>query len=421
MATTPNSIITPQTLITGTAVATTANSNYTAPTNTVLLLAEQPDGARITKITALARGSHGAIELQLYLSDDGGTTKNLVKSALMSVHTVVPTNGQPATDMGYSDSNPLILSPSQSLYVAIGVTNTGIVFRAEGGLRGPIIPRQSQTGMISVSPGMKAQNMSGNKRGQAEGECLLVGGGGGGAFSVGGAGGGGGVIRGPLVLKPGRYRVLIGAGGVKGTASVNAGNGGNTSVECIGVAYGGGAGRQISDTTPGVGNGGSGGSGAASPQTPGRGIDPQGRSGAAHGGGGGFGGEGQQSTNNGGTGAGGAGLDSSITGSTVNYAAGGGGAGDDSTPYAAGPAGGSSATAGGPASPAAAPANRGGGAGAGGIDFLGTPFDGGVGGSGVAILQVRRGSVQWTGGTLTTTGDFEVRRFTADGWLEVYP
>jgi hypothetical protein len=34
--------------------------------------------------------------------------------------------------MGYSDSAPLILSASETLYVGIGVTNTGIVFRAEG-------------------------------------------------------------------------------------------------------------------------------------------------------------------------------------------------------------------------------------------------------------------------------------------------
>jgi hypothetical protein len=34
--------------------------------------------------------------------------------------------------MGYSDSAPLILSASEILYVGIGVTNTGIVFRAEG-------------------------------------------------------------------------------------------------------------------------------------------------------------------------------------------------------------------------------------------------------------------------------------------------
>lgn len=290
------------------------------------------------------------------------------------------------------------------------------------GPRGPVVPRSGLTGIVSVPPNMKAQALSGNRRGLAEGDCLLVGGGGGGGNGVAGAGGGGGVIRGRFVLKPGRYRVRVGAAGVAGTMGISAGNGGDTSVEGIGIALGGGGGRAISDTTPSQGFGGSGGSGAASPQIPGRGTSPQGNSGAAYGGGGGFNGQGAESVNSGGTGAGGAGLDSDITGSTVNYAAGGGGAGAADAPYAAGAAGGASATAGGQgATPSAAPANRGGGAGAGGQDAGANPSNGGVGGSGVAILKVVRGSVQWTGGTLTTTGIYEVRTFTADGWLEVYP
>jgi hypothetical protein len=45
---------------------------------------------------------------------------------------VAQTTGQTAVDMGYSDTAPLILGASDTLYVGIGVTNTGIVFRAEG-------------------------------------------------------------------------------------------------------------------------------------------------------------------------------------------------------------------------------------------------------------------------------------------------
>lgn len=133
MATTPNSIITPQTPIAATAVATTANTNYTdTPTNSVLLLAEQTNGARITKIVALARASPSATELQLFVSPDGGTTKRLIKSTLMASYTVSQSNGQSSIDMAFSENNPLVLSSAESLYVAIGVTNTGIVFRAEG-------------------------------------------------------------------------------------------------------------------------------------------------------------------------------------------------------------------------------------------------------------------------------------------------
>jgi hypothetical protein len=218
MPVTPNSIVTPQTPWSATAVATTANTNYTdSPTNTVLLapvylLNPNPfsvvnasptvtvtqaahglatgdtitiagaaavggitpsgayqvtvltsstytithgsnatstttgggsgvtaqdsrtsrNGARITRLTALARATNTATELQLYVSNDGGTTKRLIRSTTMPAYSVVQTAGQTAVDMGYSDSAPLILGASDTLYVGIGVTNTGIVFRAEG-------------------------------------------------------------------------------------------------------------------------------------------------------------------------------------------------------------------------------------------------------------------------------------------------
>jgi hypothetical protein len=90
------------------------------------------NGARITRLTALARATNTATELQLYVSNDGGTTKRLIRSILMAAYTVAQTTGQTAVDMGYSDSAPLILGASDTLYVGIGVTNTGVVFRAEG-------------------------------------------------------------------------------------------------------------------------------------------------------------------------------------------------------------------------------------------------------------------------------------------------
>jgi|LakMenEpi03Aug12_release.lakeMendotaPanAssembly.Ray.scaffolds.fasta_scaffold111755_4 hypothetical protein len=90
------------------------------------------NGARITRLTALARATNTATELQLYVSNDGGTTKRLIRSVTLPAYSVVQTAGQTAADMGYSDSAPLILGASEILYVGIGVTNTGIVFRAEG-------------------------------------------------------------------------------------------------------------------------------------------------------------------------------------------------------------------------------------------------------------------------------------------------
>ena len=90
------------------------------------------NGARITRITALARATATATELQLFVSPDGGVTRRFIRSVLMPAYTVAQTTGQTAIDMGYSDSSPLLLGPSETLYVGIGVTNTGIVFRAEG-------------------------------------------------------------------------------------------------------------------------------------------------------------------------------------------------------------------------------------------------------------------------------------------------
>jgi len=50
----------------------------------------------------------------------------------MAAYTVAATTAQTAIDFGYTDAAPLILSSAESLWVAIGVTNTGIVFRTEG-------------------------------------------------------------------------------------------------------------------------------------------------------------------------------------------------------------------------------------------------------------------------------------------------
>lgn len=134
MALTPNSIITPQTPKSAIAVATTANTTYTdTPTNSVLLMTAGANGARVTKLSALARATNTATELQLYVSYDSGTTKQLIRSVLMSAYTVAQTTGQTATDFGYTEDLPLILLASARLYVAIGVSNTGILFHAEWG------------------------------------------------------------------------------------------------------------------------------------------------------------------------------------------------------------------------------------------------------------------------------------------------
>ena len=133
MPVTANSIITPQTLKSATAVCAAANSTYSdTPTNSQVLVTAGANGARLTKITALARATVTATELQLYRDGDGtGTLKRLFASKLMAAYTVAQTTANAATDFGFSDANPVILAAGEKIYAAIGVSNTGIVFAAE--------------------------------------------------------------------------------------------------------------------------------------------------------------------------------------------------------------------------------------------------------------------------------------------------
>jgi hypothetical protein len=90
------------------------------------------NGARISRLTALARATNTATELQLYVSPDGGATKRFIKSVLLAAYTVAATTAQTGGDFGYTDSSPLLLAPNETLYVGISVSNTGIVFDAQG-------------------------------------------------------------------------------------------------------------------------------------------------------------------------------------------------------------------------------------------------------------------------------------------------
>lgn len=133
MATTPNSIITPQTPKANAVVSTSANTTYTSsPTNTQTLLTAGANGARVTRIRSTPRATVTATGMHLFLSVDGGTTKLLIDSLLISAHTVAATTEIPSTDWGYSDTNPLILPANAILYVSQAVTLAdGIVTEAE--------------------------------------------------------------------------------------------------------------------------------------------------------------------------------------------------------------------------------------------------------------------------------------------------
>lgn len=137
-----NAIVTPQSPFALTAVCTTANTAYgDTPTNHIELLpasgvaiaTSAPRGMRFTSVKALARATVTATELQLFVANAGATVFRLVNSTLMAAYTVAQTTGQTEIDLGFTDTAPLVLAAGERLYAAIGVTNTGIVFRAEGG------------------------------------------------------------------------------------------------------------------------------------------------------------------------------------------------------------------------------------------------------------------------------------------------
>ena len=136
MATTANTAVLPQTPISRAAVCTAAETAFHAPTNVVDLLtaADNANGARITRLYAIARAAIGtANNVQLY--ERNGATYTLVDSALLGVHTPGASVPNGKIDFGYTDDNPLYVRAGYGLAVAIGlaVANGGVV-KAEGGL-----------------------------------------------------------------------------------------------------------------------------------------------------------------------------------------------------------------------------------------------------------------------------------------------
>lgn len=132
MAVTPNSIVTPQTPKANAVACTTANTNYsTTPTNTALLVTAGANGARLTKLRAIAAGTVTATQIQEF-RDNGtaGVSKAFSNSVLMPAYTMAQTTAAQVADFGYSDANPKILSPNERIYVGIGVTGS-VLFEAE--------------------------------------------------------------------------------------------------------------------------------------------------------------------------------------------------------------------------------------------------------------------------------------------------
>lgn len=136
MAVTPNSLVTPQTPFSRTAVLTAAETTFNNPTQVVDLLtaADNVNGARFTKMYAIPRAAIGtANNIQFY--ERNGSTYTLIDSVLMNTVTPSASVANPKTDLGISEANPLLVRAGYGLAVAMGqsVAN-GVVVKGEGGL-----------------------------------------------------------------------------------------------------------------------------------------------------------------------------------------------------------------------------------------------------------------------------------------------
>lgn len=134
MAVTQNKIVTPQTPVFRTAVATTADVAWSAPVNVQTLVddATNANGVRLTSVYAIQRVALAG-DLNCVLYKKVGATYTLIDSAKMTNTTPSATVANAKADFGYSEDNPLPLESGVGLAVAIGSTlANGVAFIAKG-------------------------------------------------------------------------------------------------------------------------------------------------------------------------------------------------------------------------------------------------------------------------------------------------
>lgn len=256
-------------------------------------------------------------------------------------------------------------------------------------------------------------------------DYVVVAGGGGGAGNStsegSGGGGAGGLLQGVKTVSVASYTVTVGAGGAGGTGNNDGADGSSSAFDTVTTTGGGGGAYALGPGGEAGRNGGSGGGGIGS-GAGGTGISGQGFAGGAGdntgddtgGGGGGASEVGGNATDTVG-GAGGDGISPTETSLGGPYAGGGGGGG---TTGGAGGAGGGGTGGSGSANGTAGTANTGGGGG-GASSTSSASRNGGDGGSGIVVISYLTGTVNATGGTITTVGDRTVHTFTSSSTFQV--
>jgi len=120
--------------MTGTVVVTGAAGaiNSDAPTGVSLLMTAGQDGAILTRLWAIPRGTVGAGSLLLFIQGTDGAVR-LIDSEALAAFTSSTTVALPETVFSnYSENTPLRLAAGDKLYVGNQVAAaSGMVFRAE--------------------------------------------------------------------------------------------------------------------------------------------------------------------------------------------------------------------------------------------------------------------------------------------------
>ena len=103
--------------------------NTDSPTNTESLVTSGPEGAIVTRITAMPRETVTASSLLLFLSKDGGVTQRLIASELIPAHTVDATTAIPvAVFADISETAPIRLEAGDELYIGSSVAGNIVAF-----------------------------------------------------------------------------------------------------------------------------------------------------------------------------------------------------------------------------------------------------------------------------------------------------
>lgn len=114
--------------------AVTANVGLDGTGTVSTILTAGPDGALVTSLKALCRATVTATAIRLFVSVDGGTTKNIIDEKLMAAYAVAATTAQvPVVFVNKVNPDEAIwLPPAATLYGSIGVALAGgIQFSAE--------------------------------------------------------------------------------------------------------------------------------------------------------------------------------------------------------------------------------------------------------------------------------------------------